>query len=56
MMDPVKLAGISKWPEPKTIKQVQSFLGFAGFYRKFIGNYAEIMAPLTNLTKKLVPF
>ena len=56
MMDPVKLAGISKWPEPKTVKQVRSFLGFAGFYRKFIGNYAEIMAPLTNLTKKLVPF
>ena len=49
MMDPVKLAGISKWPELKTVKQ---FLGFAGFYRKFIGNYAKIMAPLMNLTNK----
>ena len=56
MMDPVKLAAISKWPEPKTIKQVSSFLAFAGFYRKFIGNYAKIMALLMNLTKKMVPF
>ncbi len=56
MMDPVKLAGISKWPEPKTVKQIQSFLGFVNFYRKFIGNYAEIVALLTELTKKTVPF
>lgn len=56
MMDPVKLAGISKWPKPKTIKQVRSFLGFANFYRKFIGNYAEVVALLTKLTKKTVPF
>jgi len=56
MMDPVKLAGISKWPEPKTVKQVRSFLGFANFYRKFIGNYTEIVAALTELTKKTVPF
>jgi len=56
MMDPVKLAGISKWLVPKTVKQVWSFLGFANFYRKFIGNYAEIVAPLMELTKKNVPF
>jgi hypothetical protein len=56
VMDPIKLAGISKWPELTTIKQVRSFLGFANFYRKFIGNYAEIVAPLTELTKKTVPF
>ncbi len=56
MMDPIKLTGISKWPKPKTVKQIRSFLGFANFYRKFIGNYAEIVAPLTELTKKTVPF
>ena len=55
-MDPAKLTGISKWPEPKTVKQVRSFLGFANFYRKFVGNYAEIVAPLTELTKKNVLF
>ena len=54
VMDPIKLAGISKWPEPQTVKQVRSFLGFVNFYRKFIGNYAEVVAPLTELMKKAI--
>jgi len=40
-MDAAKLAGIKQWPAPQTIKQVQSFLGFMNFYRRFIGKYAE---------------
>ena len=55
-MDSAKLAGIKTWPEPTTVKQVRSFLGFANFYRKFIGNYAEIASPLHDLTKKDTPF
>ena len=53
-MDLAKVTGISKWPEPKMVKQVRSFLGFVNFYRKFVGNYAEIVAPLMELMKKNV--
>ena len=35
-MDPAKVAAIMDWPSPKNLKEVQSFLGFANFYRKFI--------------------
>ena len=55
-MDPVKLAGISEWPAPTTVKQVRSFLGFCNFYRRFIGNFAEISKPLVNLTRKTQPW
>src|ERR1700744_4063152 len=51
-MDTSKLLGIKKWTPPTTVKQVRSFLGFCNFYRKFIGHYAEISKPLTELTKK----
>ncbi|HEX3418956.1 MAG TPA: RNase H-like domain-containing protein, partial [Stellaceae bacterium] len=55
-MDPIKLAGIKDWPAPKVVKQVRSFLGFCNFYRRFISHYSEKALPLTNLTKKSVPF
>ena len=55
-MDKTKLKGIEDWEEPKTVKQVRSFLGFCNFYRKFIGHYAEISKPLTELTRKEEPF
>ncbi|GLB40088.1 putative DNA RNA polymerase [Lyophyllum shimeji] len=49
-MDPKKLQTISKWPIPRTVKQIQQFLGFTNFYRRFIHRYGEICLPLTNLT------
>ncbi|ESK82042.1 reverse transcriptase-rnase h-integrase [Moniliophthora roreri MCA 2997] len=55
-MDPTKLAGISEWEVPSTVKGVRSFLGFANFYRKFIGKYAELARPLHDLTKKTLTF
>src|SRR4030088_187702 len=55
-MDTGKLLGIKKWTPPTTVKQVRSFLGFCNFYWKFIGHYAEISKPLTELTKKDEPF
>uniref|UniRef100_A0A0W0G5L3 Reverse transcriptase/retrotransposon-derived protein RNase H-like domain-containing protein n=1 Tax=Moniliophthora roreri TaxID=221103 RepID=A0A0W0G5L3_MONRR len=55
-MDPVKLAGIQDWPAPTTVTGVRSFTGFANFYQKFIGRYAEIAKPLYDLTKKGVAF
>ena len=51
-MDDAKLDSIREWPVPKTIKEVQSFLGFANFYRKFIWNYSGVTEPLTRLTRK----
>ena len=55
-MDPSKVAAILDWPTPKNIKEVQSFLGFANFYRKFILHYSTLTTPLTSLTRKGVKF
>ncbi|PIL25459.1 hypothetical protein GSI_13349 [Ganoderma sinense ZZ0214-1] len=51
-MDPKKLSTIADWPVPTSVKEVQSFLGFANFYRHFIDNYAKMALPLHALTKK----
>lgn len=55
-MDSDKVQSVMTWPPPKNVDDVMSFLGFANFYRRFIGNYSHISAPLTNLLKKGVPF
>ena len=55
-MDPKKLVAVRDWPVPKTVKEVQSFLGFANFYRKFIQGYSKTTAPLTEITKKEIGF
>src|SRR5436190_8525645 len=47
---------IKKWKAPKNVKEVQSFLGFANFYRRFIKLYNKICALLTDLTKKGMPW
>jgi hypothetical protein len=51
-MDPAKVKGITEWPTPTTVKQVQAFLGFCNFYRCFIHNYSTMARPLFDLTKK----
>jgi len=51
-IDPVKVQGISEWPTPQTIKDVQSFLGFCNFYWAFIKNFSDIAHPLNDLTQK----
>ena len=55
-MDLEKNKSIQEWPVPTLVKEVQSFLGFANFYRKFINNYSRLATPLTTLTKKSVKF
>ncbi|MCP4056297.1 MAG: hypothetical protein GY738_03065, partial [Pseudoalteromonas sp.] len=50
--DPKKVAAITDYEEPKDLKGVRSFLGMAGYFRKFIPNFSAIARPLTNLTKK----
>lgn len=51
-----KTHAIKYYPEPKTVAQVQSFMGLAGFFRKFVLNFSLIAKPLTDLTRKEVPF
>ena len=55
-MDPSKVTAIAEWPEPKTVKDVQSFQGFTNFYQRFIEKYSQKATPLTNLTQKEQPF
>ena len=55
-MDQAKIKVIQDWPEPWKVKDVQSFLGFANFYRRFIFNYSHTVVPLTRLTQKGIPF
>jgi hypothetical protein len=55
-MDPAKLASVKEWPKPKKVKEVQAFLGFANFYRRFIKDFAKHAKPLTTLTKKDQPW
>ena len=50
-MDPKKVKTVKDWKLPRCVKDVQTFLGFANFYRRFIKGYSKIAAPLMNLTK-----
>src|SRR5882724_7103781 len=55
-MAPYKVQIIQDWLEPQKVKDIQSFLGFANFYRHFIFGYSEITVPLTCLTHKGTPW
>ena len=48
-MDPKKIEAIKKWPVPKTVMEVRSFLGFTNYYRKFIPRYAQVARPINQL-------
>lgn len=50
--DPTKVSTMRDWPLPKTITQLRSFLGMAGYYRRFVPNYGLICRPLHNILKK----
>ena len=55
-VDPTKVEVITKWERPTTVTEVRSFLGLAGYYRRFVQDFAKISLLLTKLTKKGVPF
>ncbi len=51
-----KITAVQKFPIPKSLENVRSFLGLAGYYRAFIEHFPSIASPLTRLLKKDVPF
>uniref|UniRef100_A0AAV2LDV4 Reverse transcriptase n=1 Tax=Knipowitschia caucasica TaxID=637954 RepID=A0AAV2LDV4_KNICA len=53
--DPEKICALKSWPIPRTLKELRSFLGFAGYYRRFIHGYAAIAEPLNDLTNVYTP-
>ena len=54
--DPAKIKAVQELTCPTNLEQLRSFLGLAGYYRKFIPNFASVASPLTELTKKDVAF
>jgi hypothetical protein len=54
--DPEKVRAIVDWKIPRSVRQVQSFLGLANYYRRFVPRFSTIALPLTNLTKKGVDY
>ena len=54
--NPEKINVVSRFPIPETPKQIKSFLGLVGYYRRFIPNFAVIAKPLNNLLRKEIPF
>lgn len=54
--DPEKIQVVHQWPVPVSVKDVRSFLGLAGYYRKFVRHFGIISKPLTELLRKGQPF
>ncbi len=52
--DPVKIERVVKWTAPQSVKQLQGFLGFCNFYRRFVRNFSKVVSPVNHLLKKNV--
>ena len=56
MVDPAKIEAVANWERPRTPTEVRSFLGLAGYYRRFVQDFSKIATPLTRLTRKTEKF
>ncbi|KAD7480443.1 hypothetical protein E3N88_03579 [Mikania micrantha] len=56
LVDSSKIQAVTRWSPPKTPTEIRSFLGLAGYYRRFIQDFAKIASPLTKLTRKNTKF
>ena len=56
LVDPEKVEAVMSWERPKSVFEIRSFLGLAGYYRRFIEDFSRIAAPMTRLTRKEVKF
>ena len=55
-VDPGKVEAVVSWRRPRSITDIRSFLGLAGYYRRFIPGFSSLALPLTRLTRKGIPF
>jgi hypothetical protein len=55
-VDPSKIEAVSKWQSPKSMTEIRSFLGLAGYYRRFIENFSKIAKPMTDVLKSNTPY
>ncbi|KAI3827455.1 hypothetical protein L1987_01530 [Smallanthus sonchifolius] len=55
-VNPSKIMAVKEWSSPKTPSEIRSFLGLAGYYRRFIENFSQIALPMTKLTRKETKF
>ena len=51
--DPNKIKSVTEWPQPTTVTEVRSFLGFVSYYRRFIPNFSKVAKPLNKLLQNL---
>ena len=56
LVDPLKNEAVTEWERPKTVFEIRSFLGLAGYYRRFVQDFVKLAGPLTVLTKKGIKF
>ncbi|XP_019420715.1 PREDICTED: uncharacterized protein LOC109330903 [Lupinus angustifolius] len=52
VVDPTKVGTVMKWNSPKSVMEIRSFLGLAGYYQKFIEGFSKLALPLTTLTRQ----
>ena len=56
LVDPEKVEAVMSWERLKLVFEIRSFLGLAGYYRRFIKDFSRLAAPMTRLTRKRVKF